>query len=322
MSSLCILAKYLEYQPHAQTMLVRALQKPTNQNNQHNQNNQNIQNNQNHAFRINVEFAFSGIVVTNLLIDTTDKHGYQAVRRQIADCWSSTPGFETSLVAQNKMLVFVNHNGWQLHQRNFSNIKPGDTLVVTADLVDDMVDKLHQQYSKQPIRLNEQLLQAMQAVTSQNRHNMGLKVFKQQSKLLSCVAKLVTVAAIPQDYLLNLLGVFCKFDRQIMLQHTGVLTNILDCELLNDHQKQNDPLLQVIYLCCKTLHKLNVQDGEPGWQSIVDEVAKFHQKCKALTHKRYCHTKIWAGKLAKQYTNQPILPNGPAKRKIVRYWRA
>jgi hypothetical protein len=142
------------------------------------------------------------------------------------------------------------------------------------------------------------------------------------STLCDQIATLVTVAAIPQDYLLNLLGVFCKFDRQIMLQHTGVLTNILDCELLNDHQKQNDPLLQVIYLCCKTLHKLNVQDGEPGWQSIVDEVAKFHQKCKALTHKRYCHTKIWAGKLAKQYTNQPILPNGPAKRKIVRYWRA
>ena len=580
-------------------MLVRTLQKPTIQNNQNNQtnqndqNNQNSQNSQNHTFRINVEFAGSGIVVTNLLIDTTDKHGYQAVRRQIADCWSSKPGFETSLVAQNKMLVLVNHGGWHLHQRNFCNVKPGDTLVVTADLVAQLVDELHQQHSKTPIWVNEQMLQAMQAVASQTSQNVcGLKVFKQQSKLLACIGlKYHSANRIPEaasrvygfartalewlyqqdldvkqhlcstcqegimhicykiyvfdsrlmvelvkmavqvenaafaekvckfrppvdehavnaaaDYLvahlvnqtdeksphlvslllshmyarltpsnqsykqhikpclaalhscnagtavllwdaiyclfkrmtihrfdgiisqcaalldacvastrrwlimdidnlghytwnvvyvimdcrlcswrdlvassfldsnimvllyenlkrqprtcgrhilfcnqlarmidkccddwsfklcdqltkliavvakaclldqaMALLRIFCKFDRQIMLQHMDVLLGVLDQTLgfLVDNQRNNYSHLKVVQLCCETLHKLGVQHGEPGRQSLVANLAKFHQKCKALKHKKYCHIKIWAGKLAKQYTNQPDLPDLP-----------
>lgn len=131
---MCVLAE-LNDLPIAQCILVRALLHPTVPSNHVSST----------SFIINVEFAFSGIEVTHLLIDTSDKHGYQAVRRHIAACWSKKPGFESSLVAQNKMLAMVNHNGWFLHQRNFSNIKPGDTLVVTADLVDQMVDELYQQ---------------------------------------------------------------------------------------------------------------------------------------------------------------------------------
>jgi hypothetical protein len=140
------------------------------------------------------------------------------------------------------------------------------------------------------------------------------------STLCDQIAQMLSDAKTPRSVrLLDLLCVYCKFDRQIMLQHTSVLTDVLDRELLSD-QRICDKRMEEIYLCCKTLHKLDVQDGEPGWQNILDQVAKIHQKCKALRHKGYCHAKIWVGKLAKQYStnsaNLCIPPNGPSKRKV------
>ena len=98
----------------------------------------------NKPFYINVEYACSSKAVTTLLIDTTDERGDETVRNQIAQAVARTPGFETSLVAQNKMTLCVNHNGKLLGQHNFYMIKPSDTLVVTGNPLYDIVDQMYQ----------------------------------------------------------------------------------------------------------------------------------------------------------------------------------
>ena len=131
----------------------------------------------NKPFYVMVEHACSSKAVTTLLIDTTDEHGDRTVRNQIAQAAARTPGLETSLVAQNKMTLFVNHNGMTLGQHNFYMIKPGDTLVVTGNPMYDIVDQMCYQ-------LNYDNASIMQAMSRLNE--LGAHVFDLRCKLLAC----------------------------------------------------------------------------------------------------------------------------------------
>ena len=147
----------------------------------------------NKPFYVTVEYACSSKAVTTLLIDTTDEHGDQTVRHQIAQAVAHTPGFETSLVAQNKMTLFINHNGMTLGQHNFYMIKPGDTLVVTGNSVCDIVDQMYQHSTNKYFYTSQTDFE--QAMSSLGE--LGAQVFDMRCKLLACVQKLSYVTCVP-----------------------------------------------------------------------------------------------------------------------------